>query len=237
MIVANIQPQKFRLRARLAFDEINWALALSILVSRFEIPFDQASQMLKSLRLEIFRPLSLYWFMRSTLNSSARMVMLAVCQAHGIDQLTIDTKRALRFGIFNIDYTQVISFAPHFDSQEGLRTTEVFGVTQTLCAFGLKLGIRTRHRLVLVQTILAALAAIAFSAFAGLLLYGVSVLLVFVMSPATVTIAATRSAPLGIALVCSLIGIAGIFGRAFANLAGEARVRLLPQFLSKSHSK
>ena len=224
-----IDTQRLRIKASLGCDEVNWPLALSTLISRFNIPFDDASKMLVRFRNELMRPLGLYWFVKSRLSDPYKTVVLAICQAHGVDQIHLTQTRKIKVGIVGVDYEQELTLVPRLDSQVKRNKPEIYNVRQRISLLGLDIDIRTRQKLLLVQLLLAALAAVTFSLFAGLILYGLSVFMIFLMSPATMTIAATRNASLGIALMCTLIGISGIFGRAIANVTRESYLRILKQ--------
>ena len=212
----------YRIRVELPIDEVNWPVVLSILMSRFRMSFPQADRLSKSFCKSLLKPLSTKWFKARNVTADENKVVCAICEAHGADVLMLSEEREMRLASLAIGYRQRIIFTPQFrpphsSSDFGRAIPEI-----ELNLLGAKLRLASLVEVLLTQTALALIATIFFALIAGCLLYGAAVAILFVFHPAALTLAATRSAPLGLALICMLVGVAGIAGRAIHNLTGLA---------------
>lgn len=210
--------EKINIRKRIDFDDVWWAGVLDLLVKRFGMPFEQASVSLRRFFGRFRRIFNLYWYTHRILSEEDNRIVAAICECHGADVITLVLQRSLSIGIFNIDYHQMIEFEPRFRRDEAeagkgaLRPRIEVRVGRRLLTFSTLWG-------ALFFYFLATLVAVVVSALlVGLFLYGLAVFLLFIVLPIDVTIAATRFGPIGVALLCFLVGGAALFGRAIKNV-------------------
>ena len=83
---------------------------------------------------------------------------------------------------------------------------------------GIELWIRSLLEGVFFYSMLAVLGIASYVILAGFLMYAVGVFLLFIAEPGIMSVAAIHHPSIGLALLCLLVGLAGICGRAFRNL-------------------
>jgi len=213
---------ELRITRNLEFDTIVWPTILSILTSRFQIDFSEASKAVNQFCERFNKPLNLYWFLKSSLNESERKVVAAICEANGADVLIVNLERKSRT-ILGLTYSQEIRMAPNLKGKAGSPGT--IKPLIRLSLFGVQVPLRSALSVLLMQLIIGSLAVVGFAMVAGCFLYGLSVLILFFWEPAVTTVAATRRAGIGFALLAMLVGCSAVFGRAIYNLGSLVRHR------------
>lgn len=197
---------------------MRWSKVLDLLVSKFSLSFNDTDQMMRDFFARYRKPFNLYWYLNRRLSAPDNMILSAICNYHGADIVELIRNKSIRLGPLLIAYRQKILFEPNLrgargDSQPGTCTPSI-----EVDLLGFKWALETTRSLLTFQAILTVLAIIAYVVGMGLILYGFSVLFLFLQMPIETTAAATTDAPIGLALLCVLVGLAGFFGKAVSNL-------------------
>jgi len=207
-----------RVRIQLDFDAVNWPGVLKILSGRFKLSFLAADRELKDFVRRFLRPFNLYWYLHPHLSEQDNRLLMVVCECHGADVVVLSFRRALHIGALEIQYMQEIEFVPRFRQAEpgaGLCRPRI-----EVRFLGLRVVLGRLWSALCFQAACFVFAVLLYVLGMGLMLYGLAVFLLFLHLPLPVTLAATKQAPLGLALLCFLTGLAAISGRAVRNVFG-----------------
>lgn len=211
-----IKGEGLRLRRVLAFDEIQWSKILDLLVTKYRQPFDEAEAAVRKFRLHLLRPFNLYLYFTRRLPDHYSRVVKALLECHAADVVAVKVVRSFRVGFFKLEYVHEIECEGV--SKSGPQSQHSMPRAKVLI-FGLPLEIETAWGAMLMQ-VLSFLIGVAFYVIlAGAILYAVSVFLLFLEYPDGVTVVATRKPQIGLALLCLLMVMAAVSGRAISNLA------------------
>ena len=215
-----------KIRETIYFEAVRWNRVFDLLVVKFGLTFSETDALVHDFFKRHCKLFNLYWFINSTLSYHDNMLLSAICNCHGADVVELHHVHRFRLGSVTVQYLQKIEFEPDFKAgEEGVRAG-------TCCPWievgvmGRQMALNTARRLIGFQLCLTIVAILTYVISVGLLFYGFSVLFIFLQDPGATTLAATRRAPLGLALLCTLVGLAGFFGRAVSNLISLADKRL-----------
>ena len=217
------------IRKRIKSRDVWWEGVHETLKSRFSIPPDQAGNSVKIFRARIASPVSLYWYRHPQLPVADNQIVAAICECHGADSISITTEKSWDIPLCHVAYHQTIEFEPCFrkgDNQPGKGTCRPvleFHVGKRVLHFqGLPASLA-------VQLALLILAAISYAIVAGLFLYSLAVFITFLRDPVPVSMAATRHSHIGLALLCLLVGLAAISGKAIREAILLLKTKLRPR--------
>ncbi|MBX7144752.1 MAG: hypothetical protein K1X79_09905 [Oligoflexia bacterium] len=211
-----------RVHLTLAFDDVHWAQVLDLLMRRYHMSFAQANALIVSFSRRFRTVCHLSWFARSALSGHDNILIATVCECHGADSIALIGTRQLRVGPLCLNYQQNIRFSPSFRRREVIAAGSQCAAV-TLSLMGHRVRIETLSAVLTLYVLLSAVAAISAALFLGALLYSVAVFLVFLDEPTSLASTATRNGPIGLALLCFLVAIAGFCGRALFNICALAR--------------
>lgn len=223
----------YKIRLELDLDSVAWPTVLKVLCDKFKLTFQQANQSISDFTRRFRDTLNLSWFLRKELSSEEGKLLAAVCEVHGADAVSISSSRRLICGWPSFILRQQVEFYPSFRQSEQSKKGGYLVAQHTVNIFGRNIKIEKLWQALIAHSIFISLAVLSFVLVVGCLLYGLSVFLLFLIEPAFVTLAATNSATLGLALICVLVGMAGIFGRALQNLYKLARSTLIGRHPSR----
>jgi len=150
--------------------------------------------------------------------------MAAVCEAHGIDLPTFRVEKKLRVAGVGLEYRKILDVEPCLSRATG-GVAEV-GARIDVSVCGVSLVLTRLWQVVALNSVLTLLAILSYVLLVGAFLYGSAVLVVLILEPVGTAITATRHGGIGLALLCILVGVAGVFGRALANVSRLGLTRL-----------
>ncbi len=208
----------YKISIELELGAVAWAAVLRILCDNFKLSYEQASRLIRNFHKHFRSVLSLRWLVFSELSVDEGRLLAAICEVHGADAVRIWLSRGLLGSHSRIKLRQQIDFFPAFRTNQQAAKGGYLLARYVISFFGRELVICKVWQALLVHVLFVLFAIVSYVLLVGCLLYGLSVLLLFIMEPAFVTLAATNRAPLGLALLCMLVGLAGIFGKAVHNL-------------------
>ncbi len=212
-----------RITQKLNFDEVLWAKVLDQVCTRFKTPFRRADDLLRDFFKRFLNPFNLYWFIHPKLSEADNNIFVALCEVYGADAIELSRGRQFRAGPFNIEYLQDLTIYPRLTRTVDQAEAGTCVASITFAVLGLRVDLRRAYQVLLFHALVFVFAVLSYVVCVGLLLYGVAVFIHFIDNPLGVVIMATRDPSIGLALLCFLIGCAGIFGRAVKNLFGLAR--------------
>ena len=195
--------KEIRVRALINSGQIKWSLIENILQNHFKIAADEVHVLVDNFRLSLEKPFLVGWFLNPRLKADEQKVVAAMCEAHGADQVTIHTERDVQAGLSG-RYEHQIDFTLARSKQSGEKALEI-RPRVSMEVLGIKFKLSSLFHLLIAQTLLFFLGVTSFVVLGISLLYAISVFLLFLLDPATMTFAATRSFSLGLALLCMLL--------------------------------
>lgn len=204
--------------------EVQWVRVLDVLVNRFRVPFLTADEQVRQFLKRLHRPFSLEFFRGRALSESDRQLMAAVCEAHGIDLPTFRIEKKLRVAGVGIEYRKILDVEPCLSRATGGAAEVRARIDVEVC--GVSLVLTRLWQVVALNGVLTLLAILSYVLLVGAFLYGSAVLVVLILEPVGTAITATRHGGIGLALLCILVGAAGVFGRALANVSRLGLTRL-----------
>lgn len=214
-----------RITVTLPFHDVSWAKVLDLLVSRFKSDFLVADANLRRFFKRFFLLLNLRWFRSTHLDETDNSIAVAMCEVHSADTIVVIHDRPIHVGTIPFRYRLLLSLTPRLSRSDG-RESGRQSARIELTGFGKTIAITKPHHVVLAHIAVISMAILTYVLLSFMLLYGVSVLCAFHLSPAETIIAGTRRLDIGLALLAVLVGIAGIFGRAIANVWKLVAARL-----------
>lgn len=215
--------EKIKITQTLPMETVQWPAVLELLHRTFKYSFNDAMEHVRSFTRRVRRPLSASWFLRRELTDQENAIIASICVISGGDSVRLSTGCARKMGFISLQYRFTVTCTPALvrEQSHGSAIPQI-----ALSVAGRELYLTKLWQVLLTQVALFVLGSLLYALLAGLLLYGVAVLVLFIETPALSTIAATRAPSIGIALVCVLAGLAGIFGRAIRNLSLLAWTRV-----------
>lgn len=211
-----------RLKKSIQFSEIHWPSVEQILVQHFKLTDLESASLIKRFTHRMRQPFGLHWFINENLSPADNTVAAAICESVGADGITISVNRSINLLALRFNYHSNFEFLPSFkrggeDKQLGYCKPSV-----TIALARFERVLNTTKQIMLAGSLISAVGAIMYAIAFGMLLYGISVACLFFAEPGEMTVVALSKGHIGLALLCTLIGIAGIFGRAIKNIAGLA---------------
>jgi hypothetical protein len=199
--------------------EVPWGRVFEIATERGKLEYKVATREFDRFLTRLLRPFNLYWFLGRRRSDAESRIVDALGEVLGADEVIL--LHTWKGSLWRIGYLYQFSLylTPSFRSALGRaesRATIECGIAGQ--------GVLIRHALMamVVQLVGVVGASLLFALFAGVVLYGVALLLLFFNSPVAVTLSATRNASIGMGLLLSLVVVAAVVGRALANLGSLA---------------
>lgn len=217
--------KNLKIKQSVDFKDVRWAKVLDLLTTKFHLSFFEADSALKDFLKRFSRPFNLFWFLNPSLTVMDNKIIAALCESLGADSIMLRREYAFRAGMVRMDYRQRIEFEPVLKVAEGGKTGSCLPFIE-LTVLGRIFLLYSVREVLFVQLLITLMAICFYVVVVGLLLYGLAILVVFLSVPGETTALATRHAPFGLALLCALVGIAAICGRAVLNLAQLLKKRL-----------
>lgn len=211
--------QTLRIRSQLSVKQVNWQLVFSILCNNFRVQEEQARKCIASFIESFSEPLSVRWVRGASLSDEERQLLLALCEAHGADIVTLTADRELHLGPIAVSYRHSIIFELSRPEPNAERALTVGTPAYSLSTLGRTVSLSTLSAVVFARVGMLLGGALLTAFLLGLFIYGTAIAVLFLLDPAYMTYAATQKASFGFALLCMLVGAAGIFGRAIANIS------------------
>lgn len=206
-----------RVTVTLPFREVAWAKVLDLLVSRFRNDFFDADADLRRFFKSFHLLLNLRWFRSSRLHETDNSIAVAMCEVHSADTVVLVHDRPIQIGTIPFRYRLLLTLTPRLSRKEE-RETGRQSARIELTGFGRTIALTKTHHIALAQLLVIVVGILTYVVLCFMLLYGVSVLWQFHLSPAETIIAGTKRLDIGLALLAVFVGLAGIFGRAFSNV-------------------
>jgi hypothetical protein len=206
-----------RITVTIRFHDVAWAKVLDVLIARFKLDFFTADSQLRRFFKSFHLLLNLRWFRSHKLDPLDNTIAVALCEVYSADTVVLEHHRPLQLGSLKCSYRLLLSLSPRLSRDESKEDGRQSGRIE-LSGFGKTLALTSFGQICGAHTILFVTGLLSYIVLSFMLLYGVSVLWQLHLSPAETIIAGTRRLDIGIALLATLVGIAGIFGRAIANV-------------------
>lgn len=216
-----------RITVTIPFHEVAWTKVLDVLVTRFKSDFLVADTNLRRFFKSFFLLLNIRWFRSARLNESDNAIAVAMCEVHSADTVVVIHDRPLQIGTIPFRYRLLLALTPRLSRREEAEDGQQAARIE-LSGFGRTLVLSRPHHIVLAHLSVIGVGILTYVLLSFMLLYGVSVLWQFHLSPAETVIAGTKRLDIGLALLAVLVGIAGIFGRAITNVCKLVSGRIRP---------
>lgn len=207
-----------RIEQRINVEDIPWDSLEERLQKRFQVAPSKASKILSRLRRRLRSPFELSWFRSSSLSRDENQAMALLCEQLGADRVIILFERTLSLIGVRIQYRQEVGCSPSLkelssDTPKGSSFANI-----EIEIFGRRIKISKFWQIVSCYLAFSLFGIATYVIGIGLLLYGLSVFLLFLYVPDLVLVEATRKGRMGLALLCFLVVFAAILGRAVANI-------------------
>lgn len=172
----------FHLRRSLHFDTVRWGKVLDLLATRFTYSFSQADTLLHQF-MSKFRGGCFYWFSCRKLSPAFNDVVLALCQCHGTDALTIVSRSAQTLGTRHISIQKNIFLQPQKDSVKP-------PISRIRASIDVELGrlrftVTTLPYVTLAYTLVLSVAAVMYIVIVASIFLGLALLFCFMQSATT----------------------------------------------------
>jgi hypothetical protein len=209
-----------RISKDLDFFAINWQHVCTALESNYNFNQKEIAAGIYRFQKYFLSPLNPYWFFRKSFNPINQKILLAICETVGADIIHLTFEKGLGSAKFSIAYSQVLTYYSDFNKKNQTDNTSHQSMIMNVEIGGLSVKISSLKKLVLVNSALFACAIFVYAISALLLLYSFAVFVLFLLDPIGVTFAATNLWHLGLALLCFLVGLSAISGKALRNIIG-----------------
>lgn len=215
--------QTYKTKLSISLDKIDWARVLDLLLTRHKLSYYEALNLLTSFQKRVRTIAQIAWFANNRLSKLDNMLLSAIGETHSADCITVFHQVNYSFSKFlSYQITQEIKFNPNFRM-----SSDATVGTKTACIW-LKFGkhnfrIHSLFQVVSLIFCLAFIGSLSTALMLGLALYGTAVFLLFLQDPLYLTANATNQLTLGLALLCFLVGVAGICGKSVRNLYNLAK--------------
>ena len=213
----------FRIHRALQFNEVEWRNVVERLITRFHLEPASAKQLVNRFFEHFLAPLEPFWFRHPMLSAEYNRLVGSICEVHGADSITLEKISRLPLGPFSVVHQLRLNLVPTLKSFEEERSVTACRPDLSVSIFGSTYKIASAMQVVLWR-LLSMFVAIALAVpFMGCLLYALFVFIIFLESPTELTITALNDGPIGLALLCFMVGVAGLFGRAVKNTVQKIR--------------
>lgn len=217
--ISSKQPERqLAIRRELAVNDVAWPQIVDLVKARAKCSHKVASRWVAEFYRCSKRAIELRWYQRGPLSKRENLVASCIAQRYSADIVVLTQISQLRIGGFVLSYYHAIEFQPDFGAAKQSRPGGD-AKPQVVIGLGrLEISVETGGKALLVYLVTAAIMIVGYVVVLGLLLYGVAVLVMFWQHPFGMTTAATSHATIGLALLCTLVGGAGILGRLISRL-------------------
>lgn len=202
-------PSLLKLEVQIAPGDISRSALLSQLDRGSKLNLRNLKWQINNFIDRISSPFEIYWYRFPVLSLEDQRIVAVIAEMYGADRLIVQVSYQIEIVGQLLRYVQRITFLPWEGRETGRVHPEIF-----LEVFGIKRQLTTIAQVFMVRLILLLGFALLYAIFLGVLLYGLAVGLLFQELPAETLALATKQPLIGLALLCFLMGIAGVLGRA-----------------------
>jgi hypothetical protein len=224
-------PEKARgfiLRRNLKLQDVSWGKVLDLLSTRFRLDYQAANTALQSFFRRFTLPFNLGWFITRELNERENQIAVAICEVHAADALELSFERLVGYGPLKGHYHLQASIEPALRFRELGLKGKVSALVE-LGLFGKTISLHSPFQVALAALLLWGLSIAVALIFAGLLIYSLAVFFEFLQDPFEITLYALEKGSVGLSLLCFLVAVSAICGRALTNLLALFRAGVEPQ--------
>lgn len=204
--------KNFQITKTINSSDLSWNKIILILQRRYGFSKIHAGLALEKFYREVSETLATRWMVRPTINKDEQAVLCALAEAHGCDVLCIN--REWHSDLFHTHYNHEVTFAPFLGDKKKNNEypSTLRGVKLSLRIFNLTWKADSISSAIPIYALLLLIGILGIFPLFFLLSYCLSVLFVFISSPAKATLTATRSFPFWLVLISALTIIAALFG-------------------------
>jgi len=203
------------MRRRVGIAEIPWKLVFESVSRQSQLDVFHSQEIVKSFYRRLLAPFNIGWFFRRSYIKEDQFVLNACLETSAADSLAIQQEKIFSLWPLKLHYrfTLKISRDP---IEEGFINQESV-IRLKLLIFSLSL--RSPWQVLAVHSLVTLLAAVLLFFALILLIFGFVNFLAFVAEPYVTIKKAWIEAPVGVSLLCFMVGVAGLGGRGISNLA------------------
>lgn len=216
---------KSRLRLSMHFGDVAWDSVRDSLKVEMKLSETEAGRLIRNFIRKLTSPVNAQWLGKRALSGDEHKVVLALCEIHGADVLTLNHERVFSVPLMEIRYLAEIEFDPFVRTDGTAERSGTVSGRYSIRFPGTTVHLsRIRHAVAFYGVLMIA-GVFLYVLLAGMLFYALAVFLLFLADPEMMTVVATKEPSIGLALLCFLVAVAGLGGRAFRNIAALLRSR------------
>ena len=218
------EPGKTRFHVRADLEALDWGAVHRSLVEDGKVSEARSRRLIREFIAKLRIPVHAHWLRGRGLSPDEGRVLRALCEIMSADTLTIHSVSNTSALTLGSRCEAEISFSPFSTPGEGAfgRVGAIYAVSMP----GVHVVIDTFPRALAFYSIVLLAGVVFYAVVFGMLLYSLSVFLLFLADPALMTVAATNHPSLGLALLCFLVALAGLSGKAVRNITRLLRQKL-----------
>lgn len=205
--------QSAPMRRRLGINEINWKSVLESVMRSHTADFFGADQAIRNFFGRLVSPFNVYWFLQRKLSGTDAKIAEALLETSSADSLVLTHQRQFTLWPTQMHYSQEVTLSALPNSEEIQCEASI-----EIRILGIQLKLRSAYTVLFIHAIASAVAAICLFFALVLLLYGFVSFLDLLAQPLPTVRKAAEQAPIGIPLLCFLVGVAGLCGRGVSHL-------------------
>ena len=217
---------KPRLRVSMHLADIGWDSVRSSLLEEAGMTGAMATALVRDFLRKLTSPINVHWLGNKSLSREEQKVVLTLCELYGADVLNVALERTFTVPLLEIRYRGEIAFDPFARDERGEGRTGTASGRYEIALPGVTIRVNSLFHAAALYAALSVVGVLLYVVLAGMLLYSVAVFLLFIADPELMTIAAVNHPSIGLALLCLLVGLAGLGGKAFRNVATLVRERI-----------
>jgi hypothetical protein len=215
-----VRETSYRITREIDISEVDWTSLTAAVERRRQGEAESADDLVSRFVKRMRRPLELSWFRREQAETQHEKIALAMCEQYGADTVVLNLERTLMSGALRSQISQKLTMSPI--GGENTSDGRFFYVTEIWLPL-LHLKVDSLRKALMAHVLLFMVAVLSVAVVLFCILYSISVLTLFLVRPAEVTIAATNDAAIGITLLLILVFLAGVFGSALKRIIRRLR--------------
>jgi len=214
---------KPRLRRNVAFQDIAWDAVLESLRDNAHLADKDSKVVLGRFIKKLKAPFNVQWLTKKALSLEEHEILLAMSEVIGADFFTIILERDLDISLLAPKYHAEVELAPFVKGSVRDEFRGTATARYTLSLFGYNIKITGIAQAIIFYLLILITGALLYALLIGILLYSVAIVFLFIADPELMTIAAIRHPSMILALLCFLVALAGLSGKAFRNIIHDLR--------------
>lgn len=215
-----------RLKKTVTLREIHWPAVAAVLVENLKMPAPAAEKILESFIRKLTEPFEIHWFVNPIMSTQENSVAAAICETVGADIVVVQIRRTMKLMGLRFVYQTAVDLEPSFRRGDAALGAGRASPVVRLSAGRFVWRLDNCDKTLFASILFSIAAGAAYAILYGLLLYGVSVVALFLVEPGAMTKLATTKLHIGAALLGTLVAGAAVFGKAVKNAVGVIRGRL-----------